>query len=94
MVRSMDCWTKAGDVLAFVALRGALVDELASAGDQFLERLLLLRRQNRQAGGDLLGEAGQDVCIDAVGLGQQPQCLGEVADGPGVDYGDGQTRGE
>lgn len=35
---------------------------------------------------DYASESSDDECIDAVSFGQDAQCLGEVADLPGVDH--------
>ena len=50
--------------------------------------------KGRTDGGDDLAEVGKNGGVDAVGLGELPGALGEVADLAGVDDDGGQVGGE
>ena len=84
-----------------VGLHHPHLDQLAAPRQQGVERPLLGRRGRPGLGADRLGEVGQGLGVDPVGLGQPAGRLGEVAglagvDGGGRDAGDlqgGQGRG-
>ena len=65
-------------------------DELAPPGQQPLERSLRLARERADLRANPLGEEGEDPGVEGVRLRQLPRRLGEVADLPGVDDGDGE----
>jgi len=76
-----------GDLPAIGLLR-AEVDELPSAGDELLDFGLFFRGFLEGRRLHSFGEESQDAGIDAVGLGQQSQGLGEIAGPFGIDDGD------
>jgi hypothetical protein len=76
------------DDLEAIGLHGPQVNKLSSAGDELLDFGLLFRGFMGWRRLDLLGEKGQDASIDAVGLGDQAEGLGEISGPFGIDHGD------
>jgi hypothetical protein len=77
-----------------VGLGGAVLDELPSSGDEFVEFVLAGMGLEERAGLDGQGESGEDGGVESVGLGQDAEGFGEVADLSGVDDGDGVSGGD
>jgi hypothetical protein len=65
--------------------------ELAAADDQGPQFGLIGRALFGQPRGGELSEAEQHAGVDAVGLGEDAQALGEVTHASGVDQRDGQA---
>ena len=76
-----------GDVPA-IGLLGSEVDELSPASDELLDFGLFFGGFLGGRRLHLFGEESQDAGIDAVGLGDQAQGPGEIADPFGIDDGD------
>ena len=70
---------------AAVGLLGADVRQLPAAGDQGFEFDLVFRAFFGQAGRRPAGELDQHLGINGVGLGQNSQAFGEVANVGGID---------
>ena len=68
-----------------VGLGDAGPDELPTSGDEPVELGLILRDLGDVPGPDVAAEAGDDPGVDGVGLGEDAQGLGVVADLAGVD---------
>jgi hypothetical protein len=64
--------------------------ELAASSDQIFELAASWVRQSTDRGANHLGKVGQDIGIDAIGLGQLARGSGKVSDLTGVD--DGQSK--
>ena len=76
-----------------VGLHDLHLQQLLAAGQQGVQGPHLGRGQRPGLGADGLGEVGQDLGVDAVGLGQPAGGLGEVAGLAGVDRG-GRDAGD
>ena len=68
-----------------VGLGDAGLDELPASGDELVEFGLILRDFGDVPGLDVAAEPGDDLGVDGVGLGEDAQGLGVVADLAGVD---------
>lgn len=76
-----------GDCLA-IEFAGPEFDKLPSPSDQFIELALFLMSFSDRSGFDMLGKSSDDLSVQAVGLGQESDAFGIVADVPGIDDGD------
>ena len=84
---------------AAVAFHADHLDQLPAPGDQFGQNLRLDLGNRARFGADTLGEQGDDLGIERVGLRQAPGSAGEIADLAGIDHGQrqaspGQGRGD
>ena len=82
-----------------VLLHADHLDDLAAAGDELGEGLRVRVRHRPRLGPHALGEEGDRLGVEAVGLGEPPGGAGEVADLARVDDGErqagaGQRRGD
>lgn len=77
-----------------VGLGRALLDELPSTRDEFIELGLFFMGFGEGPRLDLQSEAGDDLGIQTVGFGANAQGLGKVADLPGIDDRDGLSRSD
>ena len=71
-----------------ILLHADHLDDLASSRDQFAEPLRLLRGDRPRLRTDFLGEDGDDLRVDRVGLGELAQGAGEVSDLARIDDGE------
>jgi hypothetical protein len=69
------------------------LDQLAAAGEQGVERLDRLVGQRPGSGAHPLGEEGEDLGIDRVGLGELAGRLGKVAHLAGIDHHEREPGG-
>lgn len=76
-----------------IEFRGAMLDELSSPGGQFVELSLLFMGLSDRARLDVLGKPCDDEGVDAVGLGEQTERFGIVADLRWIDDRDGIAGG-
>ena len=67
------------------------LDALAAAGDEFGQRLCLGIDDGAGLGADALGEEGDRLGIQPIGLGEPAGGAGEAADLAGVDHGERQA---
>ena len=72
-------------LLQTIGLHRAQFDELPTTDDEFRQLGLLGRKERRPTWFRLLSEARDDGGVEAIGLGQDPQALGEIADTLGID---------
>ena len=72
-------------------LDGAALDELPAAGDQFVQEQTVFRGALAQVRAAGLAEVGQELCVEAVVLGEAVLRLGVVAGLAGIDQGDGEA---
>lgn len=75
-----------------VLLGGSQFDELSTAGDELVEIGLFVVRFGPGTGIHVVAEAGDDAGVDAIGLGQDAQSLGVIADLPRIDDRDQVPR--
>jgi hypothetical protein len=68
------------------------LDELPAAGQQCAHVLRLLIGQCARCGVNGLGEMGQNLRVELVGLGELAGGLGKLAHLARIDHGDRQTR--
>jgi hypothetical protein len=80
--------------VAVILLGGEHAHELTTAVAQVAEFQAVLVRQGTHDGSADLAEMSEDARINAVGLGQLTDALGEVADLASVDNDGGQAGGE
>ena len=74
-----------------VGFRADHLDDLPPPSDEFAEGAGLLRSERSRLRPNLLGEQGDDLGVDSVGLGELAQCAGKVADLARVDHGERQA---
>ena len=82
-----------GQLPAAVSLGHDHLNDLPTTGDEFAERAGLRVGDGARGRAHLLGEAGDDLGIERIGLGQPSGGAREVADLPRVDNGQGQAGG-
>jgi hypothetical protein len=75
-----------------VFLRRQHLDELASSGEERSECVRLLIRQRAWRRTDDVGEVGEDLRIEGIGLGSFPRRLGNVPHLPRIGDHDRQRR--
>lgn len=74
-----------------IGLCGAEFNELASTTDEKIKFGLFFRGFLERSRLDVMGVPGDDGSIEAIGLGENTNGLGEVSHGPGVDDGDNMS---
>ena len=67
---------------------GSQRNQLSASRDQFVEFVLFFMGLRHGSRSNHLSEMRDDACVDFVGLGEDAECFGEVADLPRIDDGD------
>lgn len=80
--------------LAVIGLGGAHDNELPAPNEKLFEFRLFFRGFIERTRLHELSETGNDPGVDAIGLGENSQGLGEVADLAGIDDGDEMPGGD
>jgi hypothetical protein len=78
-------------LLEAVGLGGAQIDQLPASFDELLELSQGALGNFEAAGLDDFAEACQDAGVDGIGLGKDPEALGEITDLAGIDEGHGMS---